>query len=143
MSDIEKAIELLENSDASIVLVKGESIIQKKGRGISCLMQMIQEHTDLSGYSCADKVVGKAAAMLMDYASISDIYAEVISETAIDYLNEEKIRYAYGTAVKTIMNDAKTDMCPMEKTVVDIHDPALALKELNITMMRLRGQSKE
>ena len=54
-----------------------------------------------------------------------------------------KITNHLKNALDYIMNDAKTDMCPMEKTVVDIHDPTLALKELNITMMRLRGQSKE
>ena len=142
MKDIQKAKELLENSDASIVLVKKDSIIQKRGRGISCLMQMIQEHTDLSGYSCADRVVGKAAAMLMEYASVSEVYAEVISEPAMQYLATCGIPYTYKTAVKTIMNDTQTDMCPMEKTVADINDPTAALQELNRTMMRLRSQSK-
>lgn len=142
MSDILKAKEILENGDDSIVLVKGESIIRRKGRGISCLMQIIQEHTDISGYSCADKVVGKAAAMLMEYASAAEIHAEVISEPAIQYLNGCGIPFTYRTAVKTIMNDTKTDMCPMEKTVVNIDDPSAALKALNETMMRLRSQSR-
>ena len=70
MTDIETARKLLESKDCSVVLCKECKTIEKFSRGIAPLMEIIDSGEDVSGFSAADKIVGKAAAMLFSYMNI-------------------------------------------------------------------------
>lgn len=88
------------------------------------MMDWIAEGIDLTGYSAADIVVGKAAAMLFVKSGIAAIYAKTISRSAKAYLESHGVSLSYGTLTEYIINREGTDICPMEKTVLATDDAA-------------------
>jgi len=126
MNDIEKAKSILKNGTYSCVFCKGDLVHSKTGIGVSPIMDLLNAQTDLSGFSAADKIVGKAAAALFALAEIKEVYGGVMSKQAENYLNEHNIKYSYGKIVDVIMNRKGTDICPMETAVKDIGDPQTA-----------------
>lgn len=87
------------------------------------MMEWLGEGRDLHGFSVADLVVGKAAAMLFVRAGIAEVFARVISRSGKDYLERHGIPVAYETLTDSIRNRAGTGICPMEQTVLAIDDP--------------------
>lgn len=129
MTDLEIAKANLEGH--SICLCKDGKIITDDGRGISPMMRFIHERRDLSGYSVADIIVGKAAAMLFVKAGIASVYGKVTSTAARDYLQQYQIPCTWDALTEKIINRKGDDICPMEKTVAGLNDAEegyLALK---------------
>lgn len=121
MKDIEKAKSLLTD-DKTLVFVKGDSVIDSSLSGIKPLINFLSQGIDLEGYSLADKIVGKAQAMLCVKAHIKEVYAKVMSKEGKRILDEYNIPNSCDVLTKEIINRKKTDICPMEKVVNDIDD---------------------
>lgn len=121
MTDRERAIATLPGH--SIALCRAETSLISDKRGIAPMMEWLGEGRDLKGFSVADLVVGKAAAMLFVRAGIAEVFARVISRSGKDYLERHGIPVAYETLTDSIRNRAGTDICPMERTVLAIDDP--------------------
>ena len=101
---------------------ENEIYISEK-RGVAPILEKIDSDPDFfKGASVADRVIGKAAAMLLEKYGAAEIYAQVTSEYAIAYLNDKNVGFTYDKRVDHIINRDGTDMCPMEKTVLDIDD---------------------
>ena len=83
MSDIETAKEMLARSAFTCVLCKGDVVYTSTKHGVAPLLEWIDSGKDLQGFSAADKVVGKAAALLFILTRVTEIYAPIMSETAI------------------------------------------------------------
>ena len=131
MKDVLKAKELLID-DKTLVFVKGNDIVDSTLSGIKPLINFLNEGKDLNGYSLADKIVGKAQAMLAVRAGIAEIYTKVLSEAGKEILDKYNIPYTYDVLTEQIINRKGTDICPMEKVVYDIDDieeAYVALKE--------------
>ncbi len=120
--DLENCKALLEQEGLTCVIKQGESYYQFTERGIRPFMSLLENETDLTGTSCADKVVGKAAALLMQKAGVATLYAGIISEPATKVLTDAGIEYEYGTLVPRIQNRKGDGLCPMESAVMDISD---------------------
>lgn len=118
--DLQKAISSLEGH--SIVLVKGEELLLSDLHGIAPMMDFIKKGRDLDGFSAADLIVGKAAAMLFAKAKIKAVYGKVMSLEGLNYLQSHGIEASYGTLVEQIINRAGTGICPMEATVSETSD---------------------
>lgn len=112
----------MEQEGLTCVIKQGESYYQFTERGIRPFMSLLENETDLTGTSCADKVVGKAAALLMQKAGVATLYAGIISEPATKVLTDAGIEYEYGTLVPRIQNRKGDGLCPMESAVMDISD---------------------
>ena len=116
----------------SICLCKDGVYFTDDGKGISPMMCLIAEKRDLNGYSAADLIVGKAAAILFVKAGVVSVYGKVMSTAGKAYLDRRHIPCTYETLTEKIINRAGTDICPMEKAVKDIDDTEegyIALKE--------------
>ena len=120
MSDLESAKSNLEGH--TICLCRDGKIITSDKRGIAPMMGFISEGKDLSGYSVADLVVGKAAAMLFVKCKIKEVYAKTLSKSGLEILSLHGIKCEYGQLTERIINRDKTDICPMEKTVLNTSD---------------------
>ena len=120
MTDIEKAKEALGSH--SIVLCKNGEVITSDKRGVAPLAEIIQCGTDISGFSAADRVVGKAAAMLMLKAGVAEVYALTISESAEKLLKSHSVQVSFKNRTTRIMNRDNTGPCPMETAVADTDD---------------------
>jgi len=70
---------------------------------------------EINGSAIADKVIGKAAAMLCVYGRIKAVYTPVISSCALDVLKENEILVITEKVVPAIMNKDFSDACPLEK----------------------------
>ena len=130
MTDVEIAKARLNGH--SICLCKNDEILTDDGKGIAPMMRLIAEGRDLSGYSVADVIVGKAAAMLFVRSGIRAVYGEVTSQAGYAYLKARHIPCAYGTLTDKIINRKGDGLCPMEQAVAETDDPEegyIALKE--------------
>lgn len=116
MKDIDIADELLEKEELALAIVKDSRIIfTSSGKGIKPLYTAYEEHKiELEGSSIADKVTGRAAAMLCAHAGIKQLKTKLISENAINILKETNIIYEYDKCAPFIENRDRTGMCPVE-----------------------------
>ena len=94
------------------------------------MMRLIASGADLHGYSAADIIVGRAAAMLFLKAGICAVYGRVTSVGAKTLLESHGIPVRYETLTERIINREGTDVCPMEKAVTGIDDPDEAYEAL-------------
>ena len=103
--------------------VSENEIYTSEKRGVAPILEKIDADPEFfNGASVADRVIGKAAAMLLEKYGVAEIYAQVTSEYAIAYLNDKNVGFTYDKRVDHIINRDGTDMCPMEKTVLHISD---------------------
>ena len=123
-NDTIRAREILQSGAYTCVLCHGEQVLTDNRRGVQPLLDLLNE--DLHGFCAADKVVGKAAAMLYCLMGISEIFAGVISEPAIRVLESSGISIFYDRKVPAIRNRTDTGFCPMETAVWDLDNPTLA-----------------
>lgn len=106
--------------------------------GVKPILSKLNENINFyQGAEIEDTVVGKAAACLYVLARIKFVYAHTLSETAKKYLEQNNIPFQCDELVKEIRNRTDTDMCPLEKSVMDIDDPILAKKALEKTIENL------
>lgn len=94
------------------------------------MMDFIEGGADLAGYSVADVVVGKAAALLFIKCGINNVFAKTLSENGKKVLEKYGVECEYETLTEKIINRAGTDMCPMGKAVLKCDDPEEAYKIL-------------
>lgn len=137
-ADKEKAIELFKSEDVSFVGLKGNEFITSKGIGVKPIIEQLRGNKKaLRGYSIADKVIGKAAAMLLALSEVEFVYGAVMSETAIEVLKQHHIDYSYGECVAYIENRTHTGMCPLEDCVKDCGDVEAAFELIELRIAKL------
>ena len=116
MGDLDLAKEILDNECLTLAIVKNGSIIcTSSERGIKPLYTLVNSmKEELKDSSVADKAIGRAAAMLYEYAEIKELHTKLISEKAVDVLKRTTILYEFERSVPYIKNRDKTGMCPVE-----------------------------
>lgn len=136
MSDIERAKAALRGH--SVAVCRAGEVMTRDGRGIAPLLAIASDESDLRGASVADLIVGKAAALLMVRAGVSEVYAEVMSEAGERTLSEHDIPHSCGLLVPYIIDRTGKDVCPMERAVADVSDPAEAYAVLSARLEELK-----
>lgn len=140
MNDIEKAKELLQQGKYTCVLCKGDTVYTSTFQGVAPMVEWLGSGADLRGYSAADKIVGKASAMLFVLAGVKEVYAPVMSEGAINTLSHHGIRCLCDTRTDGIINRTGTGSCPMEQAVRNIQEPSAAFEAIKRTQKLLKMQ---
>lgn len=138
MNDIEKAKKLLLDGKFTCVLCKGDTTYTSMGKGVSPMLTFLENGTELRGFSAADKIIGKAAAMLFVCAGVTEVFAEVMSGGAEDYLKAHGISYSYGALTEKIINRKGDGLCPMELAVAEIDDEKLGFSAIKNRFGELR-----
>ena len=128
--DLENAKEIFKQGGYTCVLVGGDREVVGRERGIMTLVKWIEEKSDFRGFAAADKIVGKAAALLYALMGIEALYAEVLSESAEDVLRRFRILTEYEKIVPAIINRKGDGICPMEEAVKETEDPLSAFEIL-------------
>lgn len=126
MADLEKLKQLIEENGYSYVLSDGERLVSGYGKGVKPLVDLIDGGLSYKGYAAADRIVGKAAALLYCVLEVSQLYAEVTTRDAVAVCTEHGIKISYGVLTDKIINRKGDGVCPMEQTVAEIDDPFLA-----------------
>lgn len=139
MNDIGIAIDLLEKEQLTLAIVKNNKVIfTSKEKGIKPLYNVVTEHKEeLKGSSIADRVTGKAAAMLCVYANIKELHTGVLSENAVEIFSKSTVLYEYEKTTPFIKNRDKTGMCPIEKLSIGTNNINDLLLKISIFLENL------
>lgn len=132
MEDLRIAKNRLGEKGLTLSIVKDKQILfETSSRGISGFLRATEELSErLDGASVADKIVGKAVALLFLYAGIEAVYASVISREARELFEKKSIHVEWGELVAHILNNCTPATCPFERLAAGITDPAEAYKKL-------------
>jgi hypothetical protein len=125
MQDLEIAKKQLYSKNLTLAIVKnGIILFQTDTHKISGVIGAIEKFgAQLNGASVADRVAGKALALLCVYAGISQIYAEVLSRKALAVFEDNKIMFEWKEIIDNVLDIDKTGVCPFEKVAANISDP--------------------
>ena len=127
--DLARAL-LIANKQATLVAVRGDEIYTCTERGVKPLLKWVLDHKSLRGFSVADKVVGKAPALLYAILGPEAVFSPVMSWTGRAVLLASGIATSYDLLVPHISNRSRTGQCPMEDTVANVWEPYEAVGAL-------------
>lgn len=125
-ADLLSAKAIMEDKGYTCVLCLGDVVLSDTRRGITPLLSWLDSGKNFNGYCAADKVVGKAAAMLYVLMGVGQVYAEVMSRPAAEVLEVHGIDAFSAELTDRIVNRFGTGLCPMESAVMDITSPEQA-----------------
>lgn len=138
MNDFEKARSLLAAEGYTCVLCLGDRVLTSRKRGVAPLLELVESGEALNGFCAADKVVGKATALLYRLLGVKAVYADVISDSALQTLYDGGITVIYGEKAPYIINRTGDGRCPMETATADLDDPTLAPEAIKRKLQELR-----
>ncbi len=132
MTDVELARQALQRDALAFALVKDGVILRTgKREGIGELLQAVDALGDgVRGASLADKIVGKAVAMVARAAALRAVHATLASEAARAALAQDRIPLTYEHLVPLILNQHNDGPCPMERLTLPLADPLQAVAAL-------------
>lgn len=137
MKDIEKAIEMLKGN-ICLAIVNGNTSALSGKPGIAALLDYISESNILMHSSVADKIVGRAAALLFVRAKVKEVYGRTMSKPASEILTKYGIPHSYDTLTDHILNRRGDGKCPMDMAIENIDNPDEAYKKLVIASAKLK-----
>ena len=139
MNDLEIAKAQLHKEQAAMAIVKdGNIVFITRSHRISGFLEAIDQlGAKLENSSVADRIVGKAVALLCVYVKARNVYADVLSKKAKIVLNESEIVHDFKDLVENILNSDKSKLCPFEEIAEGISNPTEAyhsFKKLHKTL---------
>lgn len=140
--DLTNAIGLLNGSSYTCVLCKDDRVLTTRKRGVAYLLELLDSGQDVSGFSAADRVVGKGAAYLYVLLGVRTVYAPVMSQGAASLLQSHGIPALYEKCPPHIINRAGDGICPIEQTVWDCETPEEALAAIRSKLRQLRSAAE-
>ena len=139
-TDLELARALLyATKGATAVAVRGDEVLISQERGVKPLLGWIAEGKSLAGFSVADKVVGKAPALLYAILGPAAVFAPVMTNAARAVLLANEIACGNDTLVEKITNRAGDGQCPMDATVTNVFDPYEAESAIRARLSQMTG----
>ena len=115
--------ELLK--EHTLVMEKDGVITTFDQRGIQPLLKQLEQGTFENAF-VADRIIGKAAALLYVYGKVQKVYTPIISKPAIQVFEEYGVDYTADQVIENIKNRKNDGLCPMEMKVLFVSEPAEA-----------------
>ncbi len=127
---VASAKNLLLREKATCVVIRDGKIINiEYGRGIKPILKIYEEGL-LKNAIVVDKIVGRAAAMIMVLGGVSQCFGRTVSKGAVEVFKKHGIYCEYEEASEYIINRSGDGLCPMEEAVMGIDNPEVALQEI-------------
>ena len=138
-----EAVNMIKEGKASCVVIKGKTIIHTAdGRGVSPLMQLYREKPEkLENAYVVDKIIGKAAAMILVLCGTKKVYGEIMSAAGLAFLQEHEIETGYGRCVDALSAREGSGICPIEKSVLSVDDPIEGIIRISDTINVLMNRA--
>ena len=132
MNDLSQARQLLDSAKLAFVLVKdGQVIASGDDYGVRELLAAVDRLGPLArGASLADKIVGKAVALIVVHAGICAVDTRVASESAVKLLKLHGVPFHTAAIVPQILNRSGDGPCPMEKVTTPFEEVAPGIEAL-------------
>ena len=92
------------------------------------LLSAARNRKNFQSASLADKVIGKAAALLCAYMKVSFVYTPLVSEPALQMLKTLRIDIEADKVVGFITDRSGTAPCPLENLMEQVDDPGDAYR---------------
>lgn len=129
---------LVEKRELTLVAARdGEVVFESGLRGVSGFLDAVEVLGEgLRGASVADKVVGKAVALLCVYSGVRSVYAVTLGLMAKRVFDENDVYYGCDGLVENILNAERSGVCVFERAVMDVSDGETAF----VRLKRLRGE---
>lgn len=129
---MEEAKKLIKEEAASFVVIKeGKIQYRDKGIGVRPIMQVLSKDKELlKGAVIVDKMIGKAAAMLLSMGGAVWVHGVLMSEAAENYLTARKIGFSFDESIPFVSNRTKDGLCPLEDAVAGVEDEREAYEKL-------------
>lgn len=139
MDFLEEAKRRLEKPGIGFVLVSGDYVYESDERGIAPPMNCLSNARDkMEGASVADKIIGRAVALLLIFGGVKFVHANTISQHALDAFANSNVFVTFEDLVPYVVNRKGDGMCPMEETVLDIQDGQEAYSALQDKLAQMR-----
>jgi hypothetical protein len=131
---------LSEKKGLTLAIAKdGKVIFETSSHGILGFLEAVEKLGDmLNGTSVADKVVGKAIALLCVYTSVKMVYAATLSKEAKAFFEKHGVYHEWDELVENILDFKKAGICPFEKLAMEISNPNEAYKRLKALQNSLK-----
>jgi hypothetical protein len=141
MNDLETAKTQLRRRQLTLAIVKnGKTLYETQFHRISGFLNAIdQQGKNLEDASVADKVVGKAVALLCVYAEVKAVYAETLSTAGKTVLENNYIAIEWKELVDVILDDTKQDICPFEKEAANVSSPEETYVRFKALQQKMRA----
>ncbi|MEM2936020.1 MAG: DUF1893 domain-containing protein [Candidatus Bathyarchaeia archaeon] len=126
-------ISLLDQQGLSLLILKGgRTIYSSREGGMLPLLEAIDQLglRALADSTVVDRIVGRAAALLISHFKAKEVYTKLLSRRAIEILQKNGVAYAAERVVDTIRKKDGTDICPFEKMVLTIDNPEKGYRKL-------------
>ena len=132
-----RAIATLAQGGYTVAICRDDVVYTDIRRGVAPLLALLDAGTDVTGFSAADKVVGKAAAFLYLRLGVAAVHAGVMSAPAHDLLTAHGVTATCDTLVPAIRNRAGDGYCPMETVSLPLTDPVEAETAIRAKLAQL------
>jgi hypothetical protein len=132
VNPLDKYIERLDESGLSLMVYNGNEVIfQSSSKGVRPYLEVINTLGErLKGTLIVDKIVGRAAALLLLYTGAVEVHAGVINPGGRKLLEDAGVRLFYEKEIDHIKTVDGRIYCPFESMVQGIDDPVRAYKAI-------------
>ena len=129
---MKELIKILHDEGLTLVVKSVDGTIHRfTQRGVKDLLTLVTTSPEvLHSALVADKAVGKAAAACMVVGGVSQVHADVMSEPAMELLQDHSVKAQCGELVDHIINRAGDGWCPMERLSRNIDDPNAIIQKI-------------
>lgn len=135
-------LDELERTGSSLMIYSGGRLVfQSISKGIKPHLEAIERlGATLQGSVMADKIVGRAAALLILYSGASEAHAALVSTPGRQVLEQHGLPFTYAQETPHIKMEDGRIYCPFEAMVQGISDPAEAYRAIAEKMRALKEQ---
>ncbi len=123
---LSRYLRMLRESGQNLLVFRGEELIfSSSSRGVRPLIEAVDEigSDGLKGVVTADRIVGRAAALLNAYMGAVEVHALLISSSAKEALSENGIGFVFLEETDAIKIRDGVVFCPFERLVQEVLDP--------------------
>ncbi len=135
-SDLQLAKSLLAEGGTQFALVKqGRLLARSGGAGLRPIIQALDDlGEEAYGAFLADRIVGRAVAVLACHARLYAVHGTCLSQAARKTLEQANITVSWDLLVPAILNRDHTALCPMEQLIHAIDDVTEAVAALRAAL---------
>jgi hypothetical protein len=136
-------VKILRDQGLSLQIIFGDVTIYCSDKaGMRPLLESVSSlgRARLRGTIVVDKVVGKAAALLIAYFRPREVQCGTMSIRAKRILGRYQIRYRSAEVVSEICRPGSGDLCPFEMAVIDAETPLQGYRHLVLRLLSLANK---
>jgi len=126
-------LSILNRERVNLYIFKGDASLYRSVKsGIAPLIEAVEKlgTAELSGSTVVDKVVGKAAALIISYFQARGVYTHLISRSATKVLDKNRIAFYFERLTDEIKSRNGLGICPFESAVKEIDEPKVGYEKL-------------